>query len=87
MCVCLPGYTDFGGICARCPEGQIYSDSEQKCILPCGINEVESNGVCVCKEGYGKFETFCQICPTGFFAANNYCASCPIGSTYNSVTK
>lgn len=86
ICVCIEGYIDLGGFCSRCEEGKIFSEEEQRCILPCGINEVEMNGVCRCKEGFGKLGGICQQCPTGFFIRDNFCVSCPNQATFNPAT-
>lgn len=85
-CVCVAGYIDIGGFCSRCEEGQIYSEKDQRCILPCGVNQEALNGICRCKEGLGKFLDVCQQCPTDFFVKDNFCASCPVRSTLNPVT-
>lgn len=73
------------GNCARCPEGQAYVPSENKCVITCGINEVinAQTKKCECREGYGKYEGICNICPKQFFVVNGFCVSCPIGSTYD----
>lgn len=37
-CKCLAGYRLVNDKCARCPEGEVYIPSENKCIVTCGVN-------------------------------------------------
>ena len=38
-CVCIAGYKLSDGICKRCPDGQAYIASENRCVFTCGSNE------------------------------------------------
>ena len=85
VCVCLPGFVDFGAYCARCPDGQYWMASEGKCVTTCGVNQAvnPSTNKCECKPGFGIYEGLCNVCPTNFFLDNGNCVTCPIGSTFS----
>lgn len=85
-CVCLESFYFDKGKCVRCPIGEYYVNDT--CVLLCGSNEiVNSNGKCICREGYGKhINNVCSICPSNTQLVNGYCVSCPIGSKYNPQT-
>lgn len=88
-CVCNSGFTDYGGVCSKCPPGALFSSKTNKCIYVCGQNSVysESAAACVCNPGYGMYGGSCQTCPADYFISNGYCVTCPVNSNYNSAKK
>lgn len=87
-CVCESGFTNYSGVCSKCPQGALWSSSANKCIFVCGQNSAYSAsvGACVCNSGYGKLDGLCQSCPQGYFISNGYCVTCPVNSVYNAVS-
>jgi len=88
-CSCEAGYTNFTGVCSKCPQGALWSSSANKCIWVCGQNSAysASANACVCNPGYALLSGSCQSCPEGYFISNGYCVTCPINSAYNTATK
>ena len=84
-CNCLPGYTNYNGICSQCPPGAFWSSAAKTCVYVCGQNAVFSDSIkaCQCLAGYGLMGGLCQVCPDNYFVSNGYCVTCPVNSKYN----
>jgi proprotein convertase subtilisin/kexin type 5 len=88
-CACAAGFTNYNGICSKCPQGALWSSSANKCVYVCGQNSLYSTAAsaCVCNPGFGLLNNVCQQCPLNYFISNNYCVTCPLNAAYNSATK
>jgi hypothetical protein len=87
-CACDTGFTNYSGVCSKCPPGALWSSSSSQCIYVCGQNSAysASAAACVCNSGYGNLGGVCQTCPQGYFVSNGFCVTCPVNSGYNPST-
>ena len=85
-CGCDVGLKDYGGYCAKCPRGAMWSSASGRCFYVCGQNSIYSTqaGKCVCNPGFGLMGKTCQVCPKGHFVSQGYCVTCPLNSHYSS---
>lgn len=85
-CICPVGQTAIGVTCVSACQADELVDNNGACYK-CPINQVISNGVCVCVTGFVRSLCgACQLsCTASQFIYGGKCASCPLSTIYNSA--
>lgn len=83
-CGCPQGKFAQGSICVSQCQNDELLDKDGNCYT-CGLNQVISNGQCVCAVGYTL--SSCGVCvlgcQAGQFAFQGACATCPLNTVFN----
>ena len=100
ICAVCPGNMIYNGNSCACPQGKIAQgslcisqcqndellDSDGNCFT-CGLNQVISNGQCICSTGYTL--SSCGVCvlscQSDQFSFQGSCAACPLNTIFNSA--
>ena len=87
-CVCPAGRVEQGGICAAQCKNDELVDANGNCYS-CLLNQVASNGRCMCKAGYVMSSCgACELsCSSNEFVFQGGCATCPLNTIYSEQTK
>ena len=86
-CDCVTGLGRVNGVCQVCPAGS--SVNANGTCAACGLNQISSNGNCICAPGYIPNQlNVCTQCASvaGSFLVNGQCATCPGDLVYNGQT-
>jgi cysteine-rich repeat protein len=87
-CGCAQGKFAQGSICVSQCQNDELLDKDGNCYT-CGLNQVISNGQCVCAAGYTL--SSCGVCVLACqadqFTFQGVCATCPLNTVFNVAIK